>query len=102
MELDIIEKLSGPSSWVSPVVVVPKPLGDIRFCVDMRQAKMAVKRERFPILTIDEVLLDLNQSKFFSKLDLTSAYHEIELSPKSRDITTFGTHSTGINDSCSV
>ena len=75
VELDIIEKVSSPSSWVSPVVVVPKPSGHIRLCVDMRQANMAVKRERFPIPTIDEVLQDLNQSKFFSKLHLTSAYH---------------------------
>ena len=30
VELEIIEKVSGPSSWVSPVVVVPKPTGDIR------------------------------------------------------------------------
>ena len=90
VELDIIEKVGEPSSWVSPVVVVPKPSGDIRLCVDMRQAHMAVKRERFPIPTIDEVLQDLNQNKFFSKLDLTSAYHQIELSPESRDITTFG------------
>ncbi|KAL9986226.1 hypothetical protein ACROYT_G000337 [Oculina patagonica] len=88
VKLDIIEKVSGPS----PVVVVPKPSGDIRLCVDMRQANMAVKRERYPIPTIDEVLQDLNQSKFFSKLDLNSAYHQIELSPESRDITTFCTH----------
>ena len=83
--LDIIEKVSGPSTWVSPVVVVPKPTGDIRLCVDMRQAIMAVKRERYPIPTIDEVLQDLNQSKFFSKLDLNSAYHQIEW-PQSREI----------------
>ena len=51
-----------------------------------------MKRERYPIPTIDEVLQDLNQSKFFSKLDLNSAYHQIELAPESRDITTFGTH----------
>ena len=92
VELDIFEKVSGPSWWVSPVVVVPKPSGDICLCGDMRQANMAVKRERAPIPTIDEVLQDLNQSKFFSNLDLTSTYHQIELSPESRDITTFGTH----------
>ena len=92
VEVDIIEKVSGTSSWVSPVTVVPKPPGDIRLQVDMRQANMAVERERFPIPTIDEVLQDLNQSKFFSKLDLTSAYHQIELSPESRDITTLGRH----------
>ena len=88
VELDIIEKVSGPSSWVSPVVVVPKLMGDIRLCVDMRQANMAVKRERYPIPTIDEVLQDFNQSKFFSRRDLNSAYHQIELAPESRDITT--------------
>ena len=50
-----VEKVSGPASRVSPVVVVPKPSGDIPLSVDMRQANMIVKRERFPILTIDEV-----------------------------------------------
>ena len=39
---------------------------------------MAVKREQYPIPTIDEVLKYLNQSKFFSRLDLNSAYHQIE------------------------
>ena len=53
---------------------------------------MAVKRERYPIPTINEVLQDSNQSKFFSKLDLNSAYHQIESAPELRDITTFGTH----------
>ena len=83
------------------MVVVPKPSGDIRLCVDMRQANIAVKQERFPIPIIDEVLQDLNQSKFLSKL----AYHQIELSPESRNITTFiGTHKElyRYNDSCSV
>ena len=88
VELDISEKVSGPRSWVSPVVVVPKPTGDIHLCVDIRQANMAVKRE--PI--IDEVLKALNHNKFFSKLDLNSAYYQIELALETRDITTFGTH----------
>ena len=91
-KLDIIEKVSGPGSWVSPVVVVPKSTGDIRLCVDMWRANMAVKRERNPIPIIDEVLQDLDQRKFFSKLDLNSACHQIELAPESRDITTFCTY----------
>ena len=51
-----------------------------------------VKHERYPVPTVDEVLQDLNNSKFFSKLDLNSAYHQIELDSESRDITTFATH----------
>ena len=51
--LDIIEEVSGPSSWVSPVVVIPKASSeDVRLCVDMRHANLAVKRERYPVPTL--------------------------------------------------
>lgn len=92
LDLDIIECVNEPSEWVSPVVVVPKPSGDIRLCVDMRMANTAVKRVRHPIPTIDELLQEMNSSRIFSKLDVTSAYHQIELEPESREITTFVTH----------
>lgn len=90
--MDIIEKVNSPSRWVSPVVVVPKPNGEVRLCIDMRQANCAVERERYPIPTIDEVLQDMSNSTVFSKLDLRWGYHQIELSEESREITTFITH----------
>ena len=31
----IIEKVNGPTPWVSPLVVIPKKNGDVRLCVDM-------------------------------------------------------------------
>ena len=91
-QMDIIEKVKGPTPWVSPIVVVPKPSGEIRLCVDMRRANEAVVRERHPIPTVDEVLQDMTQSSVFSKLDLKWGYHQLELSEESRDITTFSTH----------
>ena len=60
-------------------MVVPKPDGDIRICVDMRRANKAIERERHPIPTIEEVLHDLNSSTVFSKLDLRWGFHQIEL-----------------------
>ena len=59
--MDIIEKVNSPSQWVSPVV--PKPDGEVRLYIDMRQANCAVERERYPIPTIDEVLEDMNNMK---------------------------------------
>ena len=42
--------------------------------------------------TIEELTSDLNGAKVFSKIDLTSGYHQLELTPESRSITTFSTH----------
>ena len=92
MQEDVIEKLEGPTPWVNPVVVVPKPNGDVRLCVDMRCANKAIIRERHPIPTIDEVLEDMQEASVFSKLDLKWGYHQVELSEESRNITTFITH----------
>lgn len=87
--LGIIEPVKGPTPWVSPLVAVPKPNGDIRICVDMRQANSAIVRERHPIPTVEETLQELHGATIFSKLDLRSGYHQIELHPESRPITTF-------------
>ena len=77
---DITERVDGPTPWVNPVVVVPKPNGEVRLCVDMRCANKAIIRERHPILTIDEVLNDMQEGSVFSELDLKWGYHQIELS----------------------
>ena len=45
LDQDIIEQVSGPTPWVSPVVCAPKKNGDIRLCVDMGRANRAVVRE---------------------------------------------------------
>ena len=93
IDLDIIEPVSGPTRFQSPIVVVPKSSGDIRICVDMRQANESVERERFPMPTVEEVLAELNGSKVFTKLDLNMGFHQLELDEDSRDVTTFTTHS---------
>ena len=71
-QLDIIEKIEGPTPFVSTIVVAPKPKKPetIRICVDMRQVNIAVKRERHITPTIDDIILDLNGSRIFSKLDI--------------------------------
>ena len=92
VECDIIESVEGPTPWVSPVLVVPKPSGDIRLCVDMRKANEAIVRERHPIPTVDDILYRLKGSQVFSKLDLKWRFHQFQLEQQSRVITTFITH----------
>lgn len=89
LEKDIIEKVDGPSPWVSPLVPVLKESGEIRLCVDMRQANQAVLRENHPFPLIEELLGRVNGAVKFSKVDVKDAYHQLELSEESRVITTF-------------
>ena len=54
--LDVIEKVNGPTQWVNPLVAVEKPSGDVRVCLDMREANKAIIRERQPIPTVEETV----------------------------------------------
>ena len=89
---DIIEKVSGPTPWISPIAAVPKKAGGVRLCVDMRAANKAIKRERHPMPTTEEIIHEMNGSTVFSRLDLKQVFHQLELDEESRYITTFSTH----------
>ena len=92
-EEDIIERVKDqPSPWISPIVCTPKKDGSIRLCVDMREANQAIERKRHVMPTLSDFKADVNGSRFFSKIDLRQAYHQLELAPESRFITTFTTH----------
>ena len=66
--------------------------GEVRICVDMRQANTAIQRHRTPLPTTDEMFDLLWKAQYFSKLDLKWGFHQILLSDDSREITTFITH----------
>lgn len=89
LEMDIIEPAPGPSPWVSPVVPVMKDSGDVRLCIDMRRANQAVLRESHPLPLVDELLGSVSGAVRFSKIDIKDAYHQLEISERSRPITTF-------------
>lgn len=77
---------------MTPIVTPPKKNGDVRICVDMREANKAIERETHPMPTIDQLVHDLNGSKVFSKMDLKAGYNQLVLDKESRPITTFSTH----------
>lgn len=85
----IIEKVEGYSKWISPLIVVPKGTNDIRCCVDMREPNVAIKRVVFPIPTLEFIVSKLGNCALFTKIDIKSAYHHVELHEDSRYITAF-------------
>ncbi|XP_062535091.1 uncharacterized protein K02A2.6-like, partial [Armigeres subalbatus] len=89
LERDIIEPAPGPSPWVSPLVPVLKDSDKIRLCIDMRRANQAVLRETHPLPLVEELLGSVTGAVRFSKIDIKDAYHQVEISERSRPITTF-------------
>ena len=90
---DVIEKVEGPTSWESPVVITPKKTpSEIRLNMDMRDANKAIPRTHIVMPTLEDITHELNGATVFSHLDMNHGYHQLELQENSRDITTFSTH----------
>ena len=64
------------SPWASPVVLVPKKDGSTHFCIDYRRL---TKKDVYPLPCIDDILDTLAQAKYFSTLDLSASYWQVEL-----------------------
>ncbi|XP_063215566.1 retrovirus-related Pol polyprotein from transposon 412 isoform X1 [Bacillus rossius redtenbacheri] len=91
MEGGVIEPSASP--WASPVVLVAKKDGQLRFCVDYRKLNDVTKKDSYPLPRIDDTLDTLSGTRWFSTLDLKSGYWQVELHPEDKEKTAFSTGS---------
>lgn len=92
LAMGIIERVTKPSSWVSPLVPILKDNGELRLCVDMRRANQAIQRLNHPLPVFENILPKFNGATIFTTLDIKQAFHQVELAEESREITTFVTN----------
>ena len=79
------------SDYASPIVLVRKKCGALRMCVDYRQLNLKTRRDAYPLPRIEESLDVLGGAKYFSTIDLASAYNQVEVIPADRHKTAFTT-----------
>ncbi|CAB4024135.1 Hypothetical predicted protein [Paramuricea clavata] len=78
-----------PTPWVSNMVIVRKPTGKLRICIDPKDLNKATRRGHSPIPTIDEILPDLREARVFSAFDVRNGFWHVELDEESSLLTTF-------------
>ena len=71
-EAGVIERVTGPTEWCAPMVLVQKSNGKLRICVDMRKLNSAVTRARFVLPTLEDVAPKLAGAQYLSRLDVLS------------------------------
>lgn len=94
LKQDVIE--TSYSSWRSPVLLVKKPTGKNRLCLDSRQLNKVTKTDSYPLPRINSILDSLKNAHYLSTVDLKSAFWQIPLEEASKEKTAFGLPGRGL------
>ena len=85
------------SSWNAPILIVPKKVDPVtgiqkfRLVIDFRKLNSKVEDDKFPLPNISDILDMLGGAQYFSCLDLSQGYYQMELDENSRPCTAFST-----------
>ena len=79
------------SPWGAPVLFVKKKDGSFRMCIDYRELNKLTIKNRYPLPRIDDLFDQLQGSKFYSKIDLRSGYHQLKVKEEDVAKTAFRT-----------
>ena len=89
LDKGIIRESTSP--WSSPIILVKKKDGEMRFCIDYRKLNSVTIGQAHPLPRVDDILDSLGDAQYFSTLDLKSAYWQISVDEKDPHKTAFVT-----------
>ncbi len=87
----VIIPVEQSTDWVSRLVVARKKSGGLRVCIDPQALNKALKREKYQLPVLDDILPDLAKAKVFTTVDLKAGYWHVMLDEQSSLLTTFST-----------
>jgi hypothetical protein len=84
-----IIKLVEETTWLFPVMVIPKKNGKLRIYVNFKKLNVATKKDLYPLPFTDEVINTVIGHEVYTFLDEFSRYHQILITPEDQHKTTF-------------
>lgn len=94
LQMDVIEKSNSP--WSSPILMVPKKDGSLRFCVDFRRLNSVTRRDAYPMPNVTTILDRLRDARYLSSLDIAKAYWQVPVAENSKQYTAFAVLGRGL------
>jgi Reverse transcriptase (RNA-dependent DNA polymerase) len=80
------------SAWSSPVVLVPKPDGSTRFCIDYRKLNARTLRDAYPLPRLDDAIDSIGEASWFTILDARSGFWQIRMDEDAQKKSAFTAH----------
>ena len=87
----IITEVHEHTEWINSIVPVMKKDSSLRLCLNPKDLNKAIKRNRYNERTLDDIIPELAQSKYFTIKDAMSGFWHISLDFRSSLLTTFNT-----------
>jgi hypothetical protein len=80
-----------PIEWASRIMVVGKPDGDVRICLDPSELNKAVQRQHFSVPTIEQLFAKIGKARYSCSLHAASGFYQIPLSTAASYLCTMAT-----------
>ncbi|GKD12635.1 putative reverse transcriptase domain-containing protein [Tanacetum coccineum] len=77
------------SPWGAPVLFVKKKDGSFRMCIECLELNKLTVKNRYPLLRINDLFNQLKRSNVYSKIDLLSCYHQLQVREEDIPMTAF-------------
>lgn len=90
IDTGVVERSSSP--WGFPVVLVPKKDNSYRLCVDYRRLNEVTKKDAYPLPSISSLVSNLGGAKYFTTLDASRGYFQVEMDERDKEKTAFTCH----------
>jgi len=79
------------ASFASSILFIEKKDDSLRFCVNYQKLNALIKRDRYSILLINEVLTRIQDSKYLTRFNIIIAFNKLCMSIESENLITFVT-----------